>query len=100
MRKQPWPGTWLAVCDVCGFEFPSNEIKDRWDGLKVCSKDWEVKHPQLYIRAPRESIAPPWVRPEPADAFVTFCTLDQSMAIPGTAIPGCMTPGLYYNLPE
>jgi hypothetical protein len=100
MRKQPWPGTWLAVCDVCGFEFPSNEIKDRWDGLKVCSKDWEVKHPQLYIRAPRESIVPPWVRPEPADVFVQFCTLAQSIAVPGLATPGCMTPGLFYNLPD
>jgi len=77
MKHGPWPGTWLAACDVCGFRFPSSEIRDRWDGLKVCSKDWEIKHPQLTIRVPPEHVAPPWTRPEPPDVFVpgTECTL-------------------------
>lgn len=98
-RHGPWPGTWRAICDVCGFEFPSNEIKDRWDGLKVCSKDWEIKHPQLNIKVYPETIAPPWVRTEPADVFIAVCTLTTKQAIPGIGIPGCMIPGFINNLP-
>lgn len=100
MRHGPWPGTWKAVCDVCGFWFPSNEMKDRWDGLKVCPKDWEIKHPQLNIRVYPETIAPPWVRSDPEDAFAPVCTLITKQAIPGIGIPGCMIPGFINNLPD
>lgn len=100
MRHGPWPGTWRAICDVCGFEFPSNEIKDRWDGLKVCPKDWEIKHPQLSIRVRAETIAPPWVRSQPEDVFTSVCTLITKQAIPGIGQPGCMIPGFINNLPH
>lgn len=38
------PGAWNAICDVCGFEFKSTELKDRWDGQKVCEQDWEPRN--------------------------------------------------------
>lgn len=77
MKHGPWPGTWKSVCDVCGFWFASDQLKDRWDGLKVCRKDWEIKHPQLTIRVQPEHVAPLWTRPDPPDTFVdgTECTL-------------------------
>lgn len=100
MRHGPWPGTWKVVCDVCGFWYASDKIKDRWDGLKVCHDDWEPKHPQLYIRVFPETIVPPFVRTEPADAFVAICTLITSQAIPGYAQPGCMIPSLDNTLPN
>lgn len=63
-------GTWSVICDVCGFRFRSDEVKKRWDGLITCEKDWEIKHPQLTIRVPKEDIAPPFTRPEPAEISV------------------------------
>jgi len=63
------PGVWSAICDVCGFTFGSNELKERWDGLRTCKKDWEGRHPQDFIRAREEKITPPWTRPEAPDTF-------------------------------
>ena len=68
--KGKWPGTWASICDVCGFRFPSDKLKDRWDGLKVCQNDWESRHPQDFIKIREEKIAPDWVRPVAPDIFV------------------------------
>jgi hypothetical protein len=91
MRHGRWPGTWKTVCDVCGFWFPSEDLKDRWDGLKVCAKDWEIKHPQLTIRVPPEHVAPPWTRPDPPDSFVpgSSCTLWGRSAYADLATADC-----------
>ena len=65
-----YPGKWQAICDVCGFSFLNDQLKDRWDGLKVCAKDWEPRHPQDYLRVPPERPGVPWTRPEPPDVFI------------------------------
>jgi hypothetical protein len=65
--KGKWPGTYAAICDVCGFRFPSDKLQDRWDGLKVCYKDWELRHPQDFIKVREEVVVPPWIRPEKYD---------------------------------
>jgi len=93
--KAGWePGRWSAICDVCGFRFHSDEIRDRWDGLKVCRKDWEPRHPQDFVRARRERITPPWTRPEPQpDAFVEVCYLWDSSGYAGLATAGCAQAG-------
>jgi len=57
-------GTWNVLCDVCGFKFKAFELRKRWDGYMVCSKDFEERQPQDLIRLPRERQAPPWVRPQ------------------------------------
>lgn len=56
-------GDWLATCDVCDFVHYASELKHRWDGLRVCEKDWEPRHPLDFIRGITENIAPPWTRP-------------------------------------
>lgn len=88
-----WPGTWRVICDVCGFEFPSDQVKKRWDGLITCHKDWEMKHPQLSIRARKEEIGVPFARPEPEDVFVHTCTVITSSGYPGLGTAGCMQVG-------
>lgn len=93
MKKGKWPGTWKAVCDVCGFWFPSDEIKDRWDGLKVCHKDWELRHPQLSIRVYPEDVAPPWTRPDPPDVFINVCYIYEESCYAGMATAGCALAG-------
>lgn len=37
-------------CDVCGFQFKTNELRKRWDGNLVCEDDWETRHPQEFIK--------------------------------------------------
>jgi len=93
--KPGWePGRWSAICDVCGFRFHSDEIRDRWDGLKVCSKDFETRHPQDFVRARRERITPPWTRPEvQPDSFVEVCYLWDRSAYAGLASAGCARAG-------
>tara|TARA_Y100001970_G_scaffold43923_1_gene54846 strand:- start:2153 stop:2959 length:807 start_codon:yes stop_codon:yes gene_type:complete len=36
-----------ALCDRCGFEYKLLELKEEWNGLKVCNSCYEPKHPQL-----------------------------------------------------
>lgn len=69
--------SWKAVCDVCGFEFYNYELKDRWDGLKVCNKDWETRHPMDFLRTKKEeSQVLPWTRPEPDDIYTDVTYAD------------------------
>lgn len=86
-------GAWNAICDVCGFQFKSTDLKQRWDGLMACSKDWETRHPAELIREPRENPAVPWSRPDPDIAGRLVCNLGNSVAIPGTGVAGCAVAG-------
>ena len=89
--KPGWvPGRWSAICDVCGFRYHSDQIRERWDGLKVCSKDWEQRHPQDFIKAIKEDITPPWTRVEPTpDTYINVCYLWQISAYTGLATADC-----------
>jgi hypothetical protein len=55
-------GSWNAVCDVCGFRFKADKLKRRWDNLMVCEQDYEMDHPQKYIRVRETGIAAPFIR--------------------------------------
>jgi hypothetical protein len=86
-------GNWSIICDVCGFRFLNTEVKKRWDGLIVCEKDFETKHPQLTIRTPKENVVPPFVRPPPGDVFIEVCTEEGRTSIAGMAVAGCWIAG-------
>ena len=76
MKKTKWPGNWKVACQVCGFWYPSSEIRRRWDGLLVCEKDWETRHPQSLIKVQGERHFPSFVNKEPSpDQFVLVCGL-------------------------
>ena len=69
-------GQWLVCCDRCGFKYKSRNLRREWTGLMVCSGTttnncWEPRHPQEFVRGKKDKQAPPWVRPEPADVFIT-----------------------------
>jgi hypothetical protein len=68
-------GEWNTICDVCGQKKKSHELQKRWDGLYVCSKDWETRHPQdlIRIKADKQTVA--WTRPEAEDTFKDICYL-------------------------
>lgn len=66
-------GGYNVICDRCGFEFKSFQVRKTWDGLIVCKEDWEPRHPQDLIRVPSEtSQTVPDPRPEPAPTYITL----------------------------
>lgn len=95
-----WPGTWLVNCDVCGFTYSSDQVRKRWDGLIVCPEDFELDHPQKYIRVQGDRIAPLFVRSEPEDQFVLVCTMITNQGVAGAGVAGCMVAGRDNNLPN
>lgn len=53
-----------AICDECGFKYRRSELRKRWDGLLVCRKDWEPRHPQELVHSVRERSRVRGARPE------------------------------------
>lgn len=88
-------GQWNALCDRCGFEFKSSELRKDWQGLMICAKDFEHRHPQDFIRVRPERVTPPWVRPDPPDTFLNpiFCSLQARQGKAGVGVAGCMISG-------
>ena len=84
-------GTWAAICDVCGFEFKSDELRKNWKGLIVCREDYEQRHPQEFIRARHEDTTVPWTRPEPEDDNIEICYLWERSAYADLATADCAT---------
>lgn len=65
-------GDYWVVCDRCGFDYRNSQIKVQWDGLTVCNRCWEPRHPQDFVRAVKDTIAPQGpVRTPPTETFVT-----------------------------
>lgn len=79
-------GSWNVVCDVCGFRFKAGKLKRRWDGLMTCEEDYELDHPQKYLRLHPEKVGVPYVRKE-QETYLAVCTLSSkcSYADVGTA---------------
>jgi hypothetical protein len=82
-------GRWNIICDVCGFKFKSDEVKKRWDGLFVCKKDFELDHPQKYLRIRETGIAVPYIR-EPNDEYLLVCNIITSSGYADMGVADCM----------
>lgn len=67
-------GSWNATCDVCGFDFKAQELKQRWDGLRVCKEDWEARHPLDFQRVKPEKPTIPWSRPNDSEGELPTAT--------------------------
>ena len=63
-------GDWNAICDRCGKQFKFSRLKKTWDGLWVCSRDWEPRHPQDFVRGIKDDQHAPVTRPDAPDTFV------------------------------
>jgi len=57
-------GDWNAICDRCGFKYKASQLRPEWTGLMVCSKCWEPRHPQDFLRGVPDSGSVPWTRPD------------------------------------
>lgn len=87
--KGRWPGTWNVCCDVCGFRFPSDKLKKRWDGAMTCEKDWETRHPQTLIRIRGETAVPTYTRDDP-EVYLPYCDIVTSSAYADLGTADCM----------
>lgn len=87
-------GDWKAVCDICGQVYLGSQLKQRWDGYKVCPKDWEPRNPQDFVRAIPDTIAPPYTRPEAEDTYIFTCTIYTSSGVAGVGVAGCAQAGI------
>ncbi len=41
----------------------------------VCSKDYEIRHPQDFVRGIADTQAPPWTAPAPTDTFTAVAAV-------------------------
>ena len=53
-------------CDVCRRTVKSTQIKKRWDGLLVCPRDFETRHPLDFYQARNDTHILPFTRPPEA----------------------------------
>lgn len=63
-------GDFWRICDECGFKVRSSQTRKRWDGMIVCSKDWEPRHPQENVRGRVDKQLVKDPRPEQPDVFL------------------------------
>lgn len=98
-KKEYWvEGDWNAICDICGFKFKASDLRLRWDGFRVCDKDFETRHPQdLPHRIPKET-TPTWTRPDVEWVPILTCTLAGRSGYAGLGVTGCMLPGQTWGL--
>lgn len=68
------PGQWNAICDRCGRKFKSGQLRKTWQGFMVCSRDWEPRHPQDFVKGSTDNMSVPWSRPPQAPNFVNWGT--------------------------
>lgn len=62
-------GNWNSICDACGKKFKFSDLKKRWDGIWVCHQDWEIRHPQDFLKGIKDNQSVPVSRPEAPDTF-------------------------------
>lgn len=63
-------GDWSIICDRCAVKYKASEAKQEWDGLIVCPKCWESRHPQDFIRVRTDKISVPFSRHYGTDTFI------------------------------
>lgn len=56
-----------AICDFCGEKFKASQLREQWDGLMACSKDYSPRHPQEYLRGKSDDQSVEWTRSEGTD---------------------------------
>lgn len=86
-------GDWNALCYECGKKFKASSLLRHWQGYWVCSRCFEVRQPQDFVRGVPDVQTPPWTQPQPADVFIYFCTPNGRTAIAAFAVAGCAIAG-------
>lgn len=83
-------GEWNAICDICGLEFKSSALRKDWRNLMVCKDDFELRHPQDFLRVPKDNPSIPWARPESEVFVAPACYLWTQSAYADLGTADCM----------
>jgi hypothetical protein len=90
-------GNHWVICDRCGCAIRASDIRITWEGYAVCQDDWEPRHPQDFVRAREDRIAPEGpVRP---DAYVQppmIVSPVNTLGVAGYAIAGYAIAGVVF----
>lgn len=70
-------GIWAVTCAVCGFDFDSDKVKKRWDGVWVCEDDWEPRHILDFFKVRKEDISVPFSQ-KVVDTITNYASIDDS----------------------
>jgi hypothetical protein len=57
--------TWKVICDICGRQRISYQLRKTWEGWMSCADCWEPRQPQDLVRVYPEHPAPDYSRPRP-----------------------------------
>jgi hypothetical protein len=80
-------GDFWRICEMCGFQYRASQTTKRWDGLIVCSEDFETRHPQDFVRGRLDRQNVPNPRPEGVPVFIGPLTTTATAA----AVSGATT---------
>ena len=83
IRNRHRVGTHLVVDEESGFVHYSDDVTMRWDKVVVARNNNETRHPQEFIRVPKESTIKGPIVPEP---LVAFTTVEQQPFVGGTSV--------------
>ena len=91
-------GSHWSLCDMCGSQFRAEDLQVTWDNFWVCDEDFELRHPQDFLRVRPEVITvDDPVRPENTDNVIatTFesSSLQGKSAVVGYAVVGLAKAG-------
>lgn len=88
-------GDYNVICDSCGRKYKASTMKKRWDGLFVCTDDYEIRHPQLSLRVRGDKQTVPMPRPDAVvDTFTSYlCSVSESNALADIASADCARVG-------
>ena len=70
-------GIWAVTCAVCGFDFDSDKVRKRWDGVYVCEEDWEPRNILDFFKVPKENIAVPFSQ-KVVDTITNYASIDDT----------------------
>jgi hypothetical protein len=87
-------GDWLYNCQRCGFTIYGSEAKREWTGLNVCSKCWEPRHPQEFVRGVRDDMTVPFANPPGTPYFLGTNEVNYTTDVEVVADDGVQSPVL------
>ena len=64
------PGEFYRFCERCGQKTLQSKTQKEWNGLWVCNKCYEPRHPQDFVKSRKDLQAVPDPRPEQPDSFL------------------------------
>ncbi len=94
------PGQWLAICDRCGMQFLSGQMKIMWNGLRVDDACFETRHPQDFVHGIPDEQGVPWTSPEGEDILINpYLYVDEGYWDHPAVVPPAGSPSEEYCTP-